>query len=228
MTHYTHSLTGKLPNGLKTLIVNALLHSLGTLPSCLEQLYYSNCTAALPALPRTLRKLYISSSRFNAPLGKLPVTLTELDLGTATAFKQQLEALPVALKTLTLHAEYQQPLLQLATTTKVIGVRLHADQRTTVQRTRMILPRGIAVLTQAAADEQLELREALILAQQMQDVVAIEQQAVYCEQDMYADHDGITKTWNLEKFNSAIDDSLCSVDCYYANIGVLSAVMYDD
>eukprot|EP00953_Heterococcus_sp_UTEX-ZZ885_P006757 4124-Heterococcus_DN1.PRE.1 len=174
MTHYTHSLTGKLPNGLKTLIVNALLHSLGTLPSCLEQLYYSNCTAALPALPRTLRKLYISSSRFNAPLGKLPVTLTELDLGTATAFKQQLEALPVALKTLTLHAEYQQPLLQLATTTKVIGVRLHADQRTTVQRTRMILPRGIAVLTQAAADEQLELREALILAQQMQDVVAIE------------------------------------------------------
>jgi hypothetical protein len=37
-TEYTHSLAGKLPNGLRMLVVNALTHSLGALPSCLEQL----------------------------------------------------------------------------------------------------------------------------------------------------------------------------------------------
>jgi hypothetical protein len=80
--------------------------------------------------------------------------------------------LPLALKKLTLHVDYKQPVVRLATTTNVMQLSLHADHTAAVQRRRMILPRGIAVLTQGAADDQLKMREQEILAQQMPNLVA--------------------------------------------------------
>jgi hypothetical protein len=172
-TVYPHSLAGKLPNGLQALAISTLTQSLSALPYCLQELHYMKCTAALETLPRTLRKLYIDGLKFNKPLGLLPATLSELHLGNAPAFRHKLEILPAALKMLKLHINYKQPLVGSAATTKVVRELPGAACYNATQRHRMILPRGVAVLTHAEAQHQRNLIEAERLAQLMTNLVAV-------------------------------------------------------
>eukprot|EP00953_Heterococcus_sp_UTEX-ZZ885_P039921 20426-Heterococcus_DN1.PRE.2 len=116
---YEHSLDGILPDGLQVLHISSLAHSLGVLPRELQELYYECSVHSLGVLPRSLRVLQIDSMGFNSSLGQLPESLTEVDISKAYAFTKPLGTLPVTLKKLYIHMDYDQHILATTSSTLV-------------------------------------------------------------------------------------------------------------